>query len=132
MPWANARVAHLLSVCRATATLVSNETAEDLSPNGYNKVVSTKYTETIDAFSSWVIPIKVEKAYTGECINVMTQVLQTEDGSLPQGLTIHNVCSELRRGSKNAVVLVRDSTAYPPNSPKESSGGQGSSCDCSA
>ena len=71
--------------------MVSNETAENSSPNGYYDVVVTKNMETIDAFSSWVIPVKVEKAYTGECINIMTQALQTKDGSLPQGLTIQNV-----------------------------------------
>ena len=113
MPWANARVAHLLSVCRATATMVSSETMEDSSPNGYDKVVITKNTETINAFSSWVIPVKLEKAYTGEHINIMTQALQTKDGSLPQGLTVQNAYTELRKGSMNAVVVVRNSTAYP-------------------
>ena len=80
MPWANARVAHLLSVHRAAATMVGNETAEDSSPNGYDEVVITKNIETIDAFSSCVIAIKTEKAYTGKCINVMTQVLWTKYG----------------------------------------------------
>ena len=113
IPWANARVAHLLSVHRAAATMVSNETAEDSSLNGYDEVVITKHTETIDAFSSWVIPIKAEKAYTWECIKVMTHALQTNDSSLPQDLTIQNVYTELRRGSKNVVMVVRNSTAYP-------------------
>ena len=49
----------------------------------------------------------------GECINVMTQALLTKDGSLPQGLTIQNAYTELRKGSKNAVVVIRNSTAYP-------------------
>ena len=48
----------------------------------------------------------------GECINVMTQVLWTEDGSLPQGLTIQNAYTELRRGSKNAVMVLGNSIAY--------------------
>ena len=30
----------------------------------------------------------------------MTQVFWTEDGSLPQGLTIQNVYTELQKGSK--------------------------------
>ena len=112
-PWANARVAHLLSVCRAAATMVGNKTAEDSSLNGYDKVVITKNTETIDAFSSHVIPVKAEEAYTGEHINIMTQVLQTKDGSLLQGLTIQNAYTELRKGSKNVVMVVRNSMAYP-------------------
>ena len=88
--------------------------------------------ETIDAFSSWVIPTKVEKAYMGECINVMTQALWTKDGSLLQGLTIQNAYTELRKGSKNAVVVVREQYSLTQNSPKESSCGQGSGCNCSA
>ena len=114
MPWVNARVAHLLSVCRVVVIVVGNKTTESANPNGYNEVVITRNTETIDTFSSHVIPIKAEKAYMGEHINVMTHALQTEDGSLPQGLTIQNAYIELRKGSKNAVVVVRNSTAYPP------------------
>ena len=59
------------------------------------------------------MPMKVEKAYTGECIDIMTQALQTEGGSLPQGLTIQNVYTELRKGGKNSVIVVRNSMAYP-------------------
>ena len=93
--------------------MVSNETVKDSSPNGYVEVIIIKNTETIDAFSSQVIPVKVEKAYTGECINIMTQVLWTKHSSLLQGPTIQNAYTELRRGSKNAVVVVRNSMAYP-------------------
>ena len=64
MPWANARVAHLLSVCRAAATMVDDQTTEETSPDEYDEVVITKHTETVDAFSSHVIPMKAEKAYT--------------------------------------------------------------------
>ena len=91
MPWVNARVVHLLSMCRAVATVVDDQTSESANPNGYDEVVLTRNTEIIEAFYSHVISIKMEKAYTGECINVMTQVLQTEDSSLTQGLTIQNL-----------------------------------------
>ena len=69
--------------------------------------------ETVDAFSSHIIPVKAEKAYTGENINVMTQALGAKDGSLPQGLAIQNAYTELRKGSKNTVMMVRNSMAYP-------------------
>ena len=69
--------------------------------------------ETIEAFSSHIISLRAEKAYTGEYLNVMTQVLGTEDGSLPQGLSIQNVYTELQKGSKYIVVVVRNSMAYP-------------------
>ena len=45
------------------------------SPGEYNEVVITKNVETIDDFSSHVIPVKTEKSYLGERINVMTQAL---------------------------------------------------------
>ena len=48
----------------------------------------------------------------GECINVMVQALLTEDGSLPQGLTVQNTYTKLRQGSKKAVVVVRNNTVY--------------------
>ena len=35
-----------------------------------------------------------------------------KDGFLPQGLTIQNMYTELRQGSKKAVVVVRNSMAY--------------------
>ena len=43
----------------------------------------------------------------------MTQVLQTEDSDLPQGLTVQNAYTELWKGSKYVVVVVRNSMAYP-------------------
>ena len=75
MPWANARVAHLLSVWRAAATMVNDQNMGESGPDEYNEVVITKNLETVDAFSSCVIPLKAEKAYTGEHINIMTQAL---------------------------------------------------------
>ena len=52
------------------------------------------------------------RAYMEKYINVMVQALQTEDGSLPQGLTVQNTYTKLRQGSKRAVVVVRSSMAY--------------------
>ena len=113
MPWVNARVEHLLSLHRAVATLSEGQTPEGANPNWYDEVVFMRNTETIEAFSFWIISIKVEKAYTGEYINIMTQVLQTEDSTLPQGPTIQNAYTKLWKGSKYIVVVVRNSTAYP-------------------
>ena len=48
----------------------------------------------------------------GEHINIMVQALQSQDGSLPRGLTVHNMYTELRKGSKKAVAVVRNNTAY--------------------
>ena len=62
MPWANAQVAHLLLVCRMTAVKVGDGTAEECSPDDYNQVMSTQNVETIGAFSSCIVLMKVEKA----------------------------------------------------------------------
>ena len=67
--------------------MLSNDTTDDSSLNGCDEVVVSKNMETIDAFSSCVIPMKVGKAkvgkaYMGECINIMIQVLWTKYGSL--------------------------------------------------
>ena len=75
MPCANAWVTHLLSVQRTTATVEDSQTAEKSIPSEYDKVAITKNAETIDAFSSRVIPVKMERAYLGVRINVLTQAL---------------------------------------------------------
>ena len=71
---ANARVVHLLSVHQAMATVLEDQTSESTNPNGYDEVPFMRNVETIEAFPTQVISVKVEKAYTGEYINVMTQV----------------------------------------------------------
>ena len=43
----------------------------------------------------------------------MVQDLQTQDGTLPPGLTVQNTYTELRKGSKKAVVVVQNNTTYP-------------------
>ena len=112
MPWANDRVAHLLLVHRMTIMEVVDGLEEEPNPDGYDQLMYTQNVETIEPFSSCVIPVKAGRAYTGEHINIMVQALQIEDGSLPQGLTVQNMYNELRQGSKKAVVVVRNNTAY--------------------
>ena len=57
--------------------------------------------------------MKAEKVYTRKRISVKTQALWAEDRLLPRGLTLQNAYKELKTGSKNTVVVVRNSTAYP-------------------
>ena len=106
MPWANARVAHLLSVHR----MMPMEVGDDMNDN--DQLMYTQKAETIEPFSSDIVPVKIGRAYVGEHINVMVQALQTQDGSLPQGLTVQNTYTELRKGSKKADVVVQNNTAY--------------------
>ena len=112
MPWVNGRVAHLLSVHRMMTMEVGDGLKEEPDPDGYDQLMYTQNVETIEPFSSCIIPVKAGRAYTGEHINIIVQALQTEDGSLPQGLTVQNTYTELRQGSKKAVVVVRNNTSY--------------------
>ena len=75
MLWANTRVAHLLSVCRMMTLEEGDGPKEELDSDGYDQLMYTQNTETIESFSSHVMPVKAGKAYMGECINVMVQVL---------------------------------------------------------
>ena len=110
--WANARATHLLLVHRMMPVEAGDGQKEELDMNGYDQLMYTQNAETKEPFSSHVIPVRLRRAYMGECINIMVQALQTQDGSLPQGLTVQNTYTELRKGSKKAVMVVRNSTAY--------------------
>ena len=90
MPWVNARVAHLLSVCRMTNIGMDNGQEEKFDVNDYNSLMYTQKVETIEPFPSHIVFVKMGKAYVGEHINIIVQALGTQDGFLPQGLTIQN------------------------------------------
>ena len=100
-------------VHRMTAIKVGDEFVEEDSSDNYDKVVFTQNVETIEAFSSCMVQVRVERAHTIGHINVMTQALWAGDGSLLQGLTVQNTYTELGQGRENAVMVVRNSMAYP-------------------
>ena len=110
--WVNARVVHLLLVHRIMPMEVGDGLKEEVGTNGYDQLMYIQNAETIQPFSSCIVPVKAGRAYMGECINVMVQALQTGYGSLPQGLPVQNMYTKLRQGSKKAVVVVRNNTAY--------------------
>ena len=112
-PWANARAAHLVAVWRMTPMEVENDQEEGYDTNEDNPLMYTHKTETLEPFSSQVIPIKTVKAYLGECINILVQALCTQDGTLLPGLTVQNTYTKLRKGGKKGVVVVWNNTAYP-------------------
>ena len=112
MPWVNARVAHLLAGQRMTPMEVGDGQEGKFDSNGDDPLMYTQKAENLEPFSSHIIPVKIEKAYLGGYINVMVQALWTQDGTLPPGLTIQNTYTELRNGSKKAVVVIGNNTAY--------------------
>ena len=115
MPWVNARAAHLLAVWRMTPVEVGNGQEEGYDTDEDSLLMYTQKEETLEPFSSHVIPMKTMKAYLGEHINVMVQALHTQDGTLQPGLNMQNTYTELKKGNKKAVVVVWNNTAYPQN-----------------
>ena len=111
-PWVNARAAHLPSVCRMMPIEMDNGQEEKFDVNDYDLLMYTQKAETVEPFSSHIVPVKTGKAYVGECVNAMIQALQTQDGSLPQGLTAQKTYIKLRKGSKKAVMVVWNNTTY--------------------
>ena len=113
MLWANARVAHLLAVRRMVPIEVgdTHEEGNDANQDGF--VMYTQKVETLEPFSSHVIPMKMTEAYLGEWLNMMVQALYIQDGTLLPGLTMQNTYTELRKGSKKVIVVVWNHTAYP-------------------
>ena len=72
-PWPNARVAHLLLVHRMMTMEVDDGIMEEPNPDGYDQIMFTQNVEIIELFSSHMVLVKAERAYTGECINIMVQ-----------------------------------------------------------
>ena len=106
MPWANARAAHLLAIRRMAPIKVESDCDGGCITRQDGFMMCTRKVETLEPFSSHVIPVKMTETHTGEHINVMVQALHDQDGTLPPGLTVQNMYTELRKGSKKAVVVV--------------------------
>ena len=62
MPWANARVAHLLSVHRMMTIKVGDGIVEEFSSDDYYQVMFTQNIDTIEAFSSCMVLVKAGKS----------------------------------------------------------------------
>ena len=92
---------------------MGDDQEEKFDSNDDDPLMYTQRAETLEPFLSHIIPVKTGEAYLGECINVMVQALQTQDGTLHPGLTIQNTYTKLRKGSKKAVVVVQNKTNYP-------------------
>ena len=75
MPWANARVVHLLLVHRIVPMEVGDGQKVEVGTDGYDQLMYTQNAETIEPFSSHVVLVKAGRVHTGECINVMVQAL---------------------------------------------------------
>ena len=68
MPWVNARAVHLLAIRRITPVKVGNVREEGYDTNQDGFVMYTQKVETLEPFSSHVIPMKMTEAYLGECL----------------------------------------------------------------
>ena len=125
MLWVNARAAHLLAIRRMAPVRVGDTHEKGYDINHDSFVMYTQKVETLEPFSSHVIPMKMTEAYLGECLNVMVQALYVQDGTLPPGLTMQNTYTELRKGSKKVGSGGTEPHCLSPNSLEEDSSGEG-------
>ena len=65
-PWANARAAHLLAVCRMRPMEVEDDWEEKFDSKDDDSLMYTQKAETLEPFSLHIIPVKTGKAYLGE------------------------------------------------------------------
>ena len=84
----------------------------EFGSNDNDPLMYTQRVEMLEPFASHVISVKTGKGYLGEHINIIVQALRTQNGTLPPGLTMQNTYTEFRKGSKKAVVVVWNNTAY--------------------
>ena len=110
MPWVNARAAHLLAVRRMAPVKVGSDWEEGCKTDQDSPLMHTQKVETLEPFSSHMIPMRMMEAYLGECLNVMVQGMHAQDGTLAPGITVQNTYTELRKGSKKVVVVVRNNS----------------------
>ena len=96
--WANARVAHLLAIRIMTPVEVGNDWEEGCKTDQDSPLMYTQKVETLEPFSFHMM--KMMEAYLGDHLNVMVQALHAQDGTLPPGITMQNMYTELRKGSK--------------------------------
>ena len=82
-PWVNARAAHLLAIRRMAPVKVGNDRKEAYNTKQDGFVMHTQKVETLEPFSSHVIPVKTMEAHLGEHLNVMVQALYIQDGTIP-------------------------------------------------
>ena len=113
MPWVNARVAHLLAIRRMAPVKVESDHNGGYITRQDGFMMHTQKVETLEPFSSHVIPMKTMETHVGECLNMMVQALYDQDGTLLPGLMVQNMYTKLRKGSKKAVVVVQNHTADP-------------------
>ena len=64
--WANVRAAHLLAVCRMMPMEVEDDQEEKFDSKDVDLLMYTQKAETLEPFSSHIIPVKTKKAYLGE------------------------------------------------------------------
>ena len=58
-PWANARAAHLLAVCRMMPMEVGDDQQEKFDSNDDDPLMYTQKAETLEPFSSHIITVKI-------------------------------------------------------------------------
>ena len=113
-PWANARAAHLLAIRRMAPVKVESDCNGGCITRQDGFMMYTQKVETLELF---LLPCDTHEddrdtcGQSSKCDGI--QALHDQDGTFLPGLTVQNTYTEMRNGSKKAVVVVQNHTAYP-------------------
>ena len=107
------KAAHHLAIRRMAPIKVESDCDRGCITRQDGFMMCTQKVETLQPFSSHVVPIRMTETHAGEHMNMMVQALHDQDGTLLPGLTMQNMYTELRKGGKKAVVVVQNHTDYP-------------------
>ena len=92
LPWVNTRVVHLLLVCRLMTMVVGEGFKEELDPDGYDQLMYTQNAQTIEPFSSHIVPVKAGRAYMGEHIKSWYKPCKLKM-ALCHGFSLYRTCT---------------------------------------
>ena len=84
-----------------------------IDPLLLEEVLVVKAPTTVPAFSTAVVPVRTDFCLTGYSMNVMTGPAPEQEGATVSGLHISNAYMELKPGSYNLSVVVRNKTGAP-------------------
>ena len=77
------KAAHLLAVRRMVPIKVESDCDGGCITRQDGFMMCTQNVETLEPFSSHMIPVKMMETHVDKCINVMVQALHDQDGTLP-------------------------------------------------
>ena len=91
---------------------VGDSLKEEVDTDSYDQLMYTQNIETIEPFSSRVMLVKAGRPTQENALTLWCKPYKLKMVLCMLGLTVQNMYTELRQGSKKTVTVVRNNTAY--------------------